>query len=422
MTPEQLKDFTEKFGKEAAIEMKALADAVEGRLNKAFDEKTKGLITEAQFEEIKNEVKEGKLTELNVKIAELEGITKDQGAIINELKENGGKAAKPKTLEQFFEEKLEEIKTMRNAKSGQFLVTGAMLKAAGVTSIAGSIQDMNPLPGGSPYAPGIGGAELQLFDIMRNPQFILNHVNVGKTNQFRLAWINETDYQGLPDTNIAEGGLKPLTQHKFQVEFSTAKKAAAYIELTEEFDTDVPGLATAVRRMLTADVLRQFDDQIQADVIAVARPYEITELNNQIVKANLWSALRAMIGQVGHYNFNANTIGVNPLTAVAIDESKNDNGTYLIPPYMARVQSMMVEANKVAYGYAFVGDLRQYNVDIYKDFEMTVGWINDDFIRNKFAVLGELRYHSYISNNRKKAICYANLHTVQETIDTAGSL
>lgn len=420
MTAEELATFTKEFGVQAATEMKTLAEAAEKRLNDAFTEFKKGAITTEQFEEVKKEVKEGNLKELNEKLEKLEEVSKNQGELINAFKENGGRQ-KQKSLEEFFEEQMPKILEMRKAQSGFIEITGKMLKDAGVTSITGSIGAMDPTPGTSPYLPGIGGAELALFDIARNPNFILNHVNVGRTNQSRLAWINETAMEGAVDTNIAEGSTKPLTQHKFVVEFSVAKKAAAYIELTEEFDTDVPGLATAVRRMLAADVIRAFDDAVQANVIAVARPYEITELDDQIQDANLWSALRAMIGQVGHYNFIANTIGVNPLTAVAIDESKNANGTYLIPPFMARIQGMMIEANKVAYGFAFVGDLTQYNVDIYKDFTMRVGWINDQLITNQFCVLGELRYHSYISDNRKKAICYDNLHDVKETIDAAGS-
>lgn len=419
MTPEQIIEFKKTFGAEAATEMQKLAEAVEKRLNTAFEEKQKGLITAEQFEEIKKEVKDGNLTELNTRLSQLEEVNKTQGALISEMKENAAKG-KTKSLEEFFEEQMPKIKEMREKQIGFVDFTGTQLKAAGVTSISGSIQDM-AAPPGSPYLPGLGSPELQLFDIVRNPNFILNQVNVGRTNQFRLAWINETVYEGTVDTNIAEAGEKPLTQHKFQVEFSTAKKAAAYIELTEEFDTDVPGLATAVRRMLATDVIRAFDDAIQAQVIAVARPYEITQLDDKIDDANLWSALRAMMGQIGYNNFQVNTIGINPLTGVELDEQKATDGVYLIPPFLAKVQSMLVEANKVAYGNAMVGDLKQYNVDIYKDFTLRVGWINDDFIKNKFAVLGELRYHSYISDTRKKAICYDNLHDVKETIKLGGS-
>ena len=421
MTPEQFAEFKTKFGADAAVEMKRLADAVEERLNKAFDDKTKGFITQEKFDEIKKSVMGEELTELNKKLETLEQASKDQGIIINTLKES----VKPqsKSFEDFFTELMPQIKALREARSGELLNaqkkpgfgTGD-LKAAGVTSIGGSIADQATAIG-SPYMPGIGGADLQLFDIRRDENFILGQVNMGRTNQFRLAWINEIDYQGTPDTNIAEGGEKPLTQHRFQVEFSNAKKAAAYIELTEEFDNDVPGLTTAVRRMLQQDVIRQFDTQIQNDVIAAAKPYEITQLNGQIEAACGWDAVLAMMAQVGYYNFNPNTVAMNYLTDVLLETSKDNQDRHLMPPFAQRIQSKMVFANKLAFKKVLTGDLKQYNVDIYKEFSLRVGWINDDFIKNKFCVLGELRYHSYISDARKKAICYDDLYETMTTID-----
>lgn len=433
MTPEQIKEFTEKFGKEAALEMKTLGEAIEKRLNDAAIEREKGFITEKEFSEVKDSIKANELTDLNKKMADLEEIAKEQGIIINTLKETGGRPVQ-KSLQEFFGGKIkaieagkeveidfmERVKQLRDAKTGFIDISGNMLKAAGVTSISNvlnqaSIADQATSIG-SPYLPGLG-QELQLFDIARNPNFIITRVNLGRTNQFRLAWINEIDFLGTVDTAIAEGGAKPLTQHRFQVEFSTAKKAAAYIELTEEFDTDVPGLATAVRRMLGMDVMRAFDDQIQTDVIAAAHPFEITSLNGLIQDAAGWDAIMAMIGQVGSYNYTPDTVAMNYLTDVLLETSKDNNAAYLIPPFLDRFQSMLAFANKLAFRKALVGDLKQYNVDIYKDFTLRVGWINDDFIKNKFAVLGEIRYHSYISDARKKAICYDDIYETLTTID-----
>jgi hypothetical protein len=429
MTDIQFKEFTDKFGKEAAQEMKTLGEAIEKRLNDAAIEREKGLITQAQFDERVKAVKAGELTELNAKLEKMEEVAKEQGIVINTLKEVGGKPVQ-KTLQQFFDGQIsikdqdgkdvslkfmDKLKALREARSGFIEITGSDFKAAGVTSVSGSIADNTAIV--SPYAPGIGGPELQLFDIARNPNFIINHVNMGRTNQFRLAWLNEIDYQGTVNAAIAEGGAKPLTQHRFQVEFSSAKKAAAYIELTEEFDTDVPGLASAVRRLLGMDVIRAFDDQIQTDVIAAAKPFEITSLNGLVQDACGWDAIMAMIGQVGSYNFTPDTVALNYLTDVLLETSKDDNAAYLIPPFLDRFRSMMVFANKLAIRKALVGDLKQYNVDIYKDFVLRVGWINENFINNKFCVLGEIRYHSYISDTRKKAICYDDIYETLTTID-----
>jgi hypothetical protein len=291
-----------------------------------------------------------------------------------------------------------------------------------VQSVSGTVQGMDTPPG-SPYLPGLGNETLQLFELTRNPNFILNRVNVGRTNQYRLAWINETtdDTQNIVDTNIAEGGLKPQVQHLFKVEMSTAKKAAAWMELTEEFEQDLPGLATAVRRMLQNDVMRAFDTAIQAAVIAAARPFEINGLNGGVPFTTLFDAIGALLAQVGFYNYIPNTVALNPVTDWTMLMDKDANGRYLNPPFLNRINALLVDATKIAVGYGLAGDLAQYNVDIYKDFELRIGWINDEFIRNKFCILGEIRYHNYISESRKKALVYNNLLAVQQKI-TAGSV
>lgn len=425
MEQKQYDDLVEKLGKDAADKIKQQGVELGNTLNEKFKEFQKGTISKQDFDDFKKEMVETNLKSINDQLKKIDDAAKEQGNLINELKEQTSKV-KNVRLEDFLKDlfktdsagKVVSIVDMREAKKGEFItITGSQMKAAGVTSIGGSVQDMDSPPN-SPWLPGLGGSDLELFDIVRNPNFILNHVDVGRTNQSRLAWINETVFEGTVETDISEGGTKPQLQHKFKVEFSTAKKAAAWIELTEEFDTDLPGLATAVRRMLQDDVLRAFDDKIQTEVIAAARPYEITSLNGVIQDANYWSVLRAMIGQIGSYNFNANTIGINPLTAVILDESKNEEGTYLLPPFADRVRGMIVEANKVAFDQVFVGDLKQFKVDLYKDLTVRVGWINEEFIQNKFAILAELRYHSYISDARKKAICYDDMSDVMDQLDS----
>jgi hypothetical protein len=331
-----------------------------------------------------------------------------------------------------------KIQEMRKAGAGFFEVTSSDMRKAGVHTFMskassihttgvgtvggtdGSIVAQGTSAGGSPYLPGLGDSDLELFDIVRNPNFILNRVDVGRTNQSRLAWINEVEFAGTVSTNVSEGTAKPLIQHKFQVEFSVAKKAAAYIVLTEEFEDDVPGLATAVRRMLRQDVLRAFDDAIQTAVIAAARPFEITGLDGLVAFTTIFDAVGALLAQIGYYNFIPNTIALNPVTAWQMWMDKDSEGRYLNPPFVDRITRLLVEATKVAVGYGLAGDLTQYKVDIYKDFTLRVGWINDDLIKNQFCIVGELRYHNYISDNRKKAIVYNQLAAVQSKI-TAGS-
>lgn len=422
MEEKQYEDLVKQINKDAADYIdKGLLKATEN-INKEYEKVAKGTMTADEFKEFK----EKELKPINdalAKVDKLEEALKAQGTKIGEL-EAAPKNGTLITFEDFFEQNFSKEKLIDLRATGKNIAfTAKQLKAAGITSIGNTITDMTSPPG-SPYMPGIGGSDLSVFEIVRNPNFMLSKVDLGRTSQSRLAWINETDFQGTVNTAVAEGGSKPLTQHKFQAELSIAKKAAAYIEITEEFQDDLPQLATMVRRMLEEDVFRAWDDTIQTAVQTVARPYEITGLTHDVDKPNKYDAIGAEHAQVEFYNFpNVNTVAINPVTKWSMFMSKNDVVTsgprdYINPPFWDIIQRNLVTATKMLIGYALVGDLKQYKVDIYKDFTLRTGWINDDLIKNQFAVVGELRYHNYISDNRKKAIVYDALATIISAIQS----
>jgi hypothetical protein len=415
MTPEELKSLADQFGKQAADEIKRQVEDAEKRLNDKWEGVVKGSVKQQDFDDFKKSAFE----DVNKSIEKLTTVTKAQGDKINERLDKA--APNSISIEQFIESKADKIKELRDAGRGYMEFSGAQLKAAGVNTIGSGIQDVVGGAPGNPYIPGIASDTLTLFDIVRNPNFITNKVDLGRTDRSILAWANETDYVGAP-AFVAEGGLKPMTQHKFNAAISKAKKIAALIEITEEFDDDLPGFGTQVRRMLQQDVIRAWDDAIQNEIILASTPYSIHDLDSDVFEANRWDALLAMLAQVRYYNFIPNAIAINPFTNVALKTAKNANGTYLLPTFAEEINGMLTQANKVASKYALAGDLTQFKVDIYKDFYTKIGWINDDFAHNQFAVAGEIRYHSYISDNRKKALVYNNINAVAAQISgTPGS-
>lgn len=401
---------------EAEKRINAEITAAEGRINAKAAELRSGLLTEEAFGKFKDE----EIKVINEKleaVARIEEASKAQGIKINELLEKS--TPKQQSFEDYLinnvigekGEKLMEIK-----KTNSFVeIPLSQMKEAGVTSISNVIQAQDNVPT-SPYLPGIGGAELAIFDIKRDPNFILDKVDMGRTNQSRIAWINETGELGLP-AEVDEGGEKPMLQNTFKVEQSFAKKIAAYIKITEEFEQDVPQLATLVRRLLQTRIIRGWDDAIQAAIYAIATPFSAPGLTSSIPFANFWDGIYAMMAQVRVDHFIPNSVSIHPYTNVKMQADKTSTGVYLLPPFKDEITSMLTQANKIAVDNALVGDLKQYKVDVYKEFVLKVGWVNDDFIHNQFCVLGELRYHRYISDNRKKAIVKGNLGNVVASLD-----
>jgi hypothetical protein len=411
MEKKEFDELVEKIGSEAATKIQKQIDDATKKINDAAVEANKGMMTVADFDAFKQE-QLAKVNEQLATIEKLEGVIKDQGTKINQVLEKA--APNSKTFEQWMVEQAPLINELRT--SGKFIeIPASALKAAGVTSISGSITDMTSPPG-SPYAPGIGGPDLEIFNIQRNPNFILNQVDMGRTDRARLAWANETSEQGLP-AEVAEGAAKPQIQNIFQVEVSQAKKIAAYYEITEEFNDDLPNFATNIRRLLQERVLRGWDDAIQAAVIAVASAYSAPALNGSIPFANFWDAIYAMLAQIRVANYIPNTVDIHPYTNVKMQGDKTRDGIYLLPSFKDEIQSMLLQGNKISVDNALVGDLKQYKVDVYKEFVIKMGWINDNFITNKFCVLGEIRYHRYISDARKTAIVNGNLSNIRGLLD-----
>lgn len=399
LSKEEKQAIAEEVGSQAAEKVKSVVADGEKKLNDLAAKFNEGKLDKSDLDAAKAEI----MSSINDKIAEVTEIQKAQGNKINTIVEKA--APNSISFEDFIEKEMKELHGTGKFKE----FTGAQLKAAGVQSIAGSI----PTP--SPYAPGPGNI-LDIFGYMYNPNFITTRVNLGRTNQARLAWANElTPVQGAPAL-VSEGAQKPQMQIQFSVETSVAKKIAAYAVFTEEFEDDLPGFATFARRRILEEVGRVWDNTIQSDVIAVSPQFNVPGLVGQIQNANWWDALLAMFAQPGINNFNANTVAINYITDTILETQKNVNDSYLLPPFAGRLMQNMVFANKLADGKALVGDLQQYNVDIYKDFILKVGLINDDFIRNQETVVGEVRYHSYISDNRKKALVYDSLERVSNLI------
>jgi hypothetical protein len=61
-------------------------------------------------------------------------------------------------------------------------------------------------------------------------------------------------------------------------------------------------------------------------------------------------------------------------------------------------------------------DLTKYNITNYVGYNVKIGWINDDFIKNQFVILGESRLHAYVKNLDEKAFLKGVIGTIKLAI------
>lgn len=413
---EELAELAKEVGTAAAAKIDKMKGEITDAINAKNNDLVAGLISQKDFDLFKTET----VAQLQKSLDILSDAVKTQGTSINAMNERGSSGGSSfKSLGQIITDNWDAIKEAWTNRRGEVVID---LKAAGLNTLTSTLSPMDSPPN-NPYAPNLDGSALQLFDILRNPAFITAHTSVGTTNQPRLAWINELTNTGLGSPAIvSEGGLKPQTQHQFKVEISNAKKIAAYISMTEEFQDDIPYLASQIQRLLTRDVLRAFDDQVQTDVIANSTGFTTPNpLSGAIASATLWDAIGAGLAQITALNYVPNTIGLNPYTYWKLLMIKDSTGKYNVPPFLDKIDSMISQANKVFPNMVILGDLKQFNVDIYKDLSIRIGWQNDDFVRNQFTIVAEMRFHDYISTARKSAIAYYNIAAARVNINGTGS-
>ena len=63
-----------------------------------------------------------------------------------------------------------------------------------------------------------------------------------------------------------------------------------------------------------------------------------------------------------------------------------------------------------------VADASVYNVTNYLPYNVKIGWVNDDFIRNQFVILAESRAHMFVKKLDEQAIIYDDIATIKTAI------
>ena len=59
-----------------------------------------------------------------------------------------------------------------------------------------------------------------------------------------------------------------------------------------------------------------------------------------------------------------------------------------------------------------IGDFTKLEVINYIDYAVKIGWINDDFIKNQFVMLGEGRFFVLVRELDKLAFIYDDVATI----------
>lgn len=273
----------------------------------------------------------------------------------------------------------------------------------------------------------------EINDIQLRTPFIEEFANVSSTNKPVYTYVDYIPGEGDVDF-IGEGGEKPQLDLDVTVKTEAPVKAAGYEILTEEAITDVPRMDYNARSLLFRKYLLKRQNGIlfgtglndePLGVTSIASAFNpLTWVSDKIKNPNLYDVIVALANQIftttsytDDVEYYPNVAFVNPADFAGMKLAKDAKGQYLFPTITLlngkEIDGIrIVPKNKIPAGKILMGDFTKLNIIDYIAYSVRFGWINDQFIKNLFTMLGEGRFYVFVKNLDQRAFVYDDITNV----------
>ena len=395
-------------------------------IDKATDTKT----IEALQKEV-DELKKKETPDNSAKLKELEDAAKEQGRIIADLQKGVGNG-QPMSIEDAIAKAItaKQPEILAALKAGSGFVEIDVTKVVGNITTASGTNTVPPDITGVQQAP-LGNINLRQLNVEQYMSVLAT--SNGAAYPYTEAVPKDGDY-----TFVNEGAAKPQIDFQWDTKYATPKKIAAWIKLTEESVKDVVGLESVAR-----DFLRKKHDLKKAKALLYAdgtgdnpkgailygRTFSAGAMALAVRAPNFMDVVNAAIVDIAtthNYEdetpYRANMVMVNPVDFfLHVVSAKTEEGVPLYP--MASILNQVtiggvtiIPDESVPAGKIFIADLGKYNITNYVPYLVKVGWINDDFIKNQFVILGESRFHQFVKKLDEQAFIYDDIAAIKTAI------
>lgn len=352
----------------------------------------------------------------------------EAGLKITDLQQKGGNSFETfeSQILKGIEEKFDDIQEVFAKKSG---VIELVLKVPGTVTTASGANILPPAITGTQLAP-------------------IQNINLREMGVIPLTTNLNTSLASYPYTEatpkdgdfgfVAEGTVKPQIDFNWSTEYAKPKKVAAWLKLTDESVKDVVGLQS-----IATDFLRKkhnlkkskgilFGDGLLENpkgATTYGRGFSAGPLALAVDKPNFMDVINAAITDIATtHNYEdempymANLVLINPVDFyIQIVSAKTTTGIPLYPTASLFNQLSIggvtiVPEESIPTGKIFVADMSKYNTTNYVDYVVKIGYVNDDFIKNQFVILGESRFHAFVKKLDEQAFIYDNYATIKTAI------
>lgn len=269
-------------------------------------------------------------------------------------------------------------------------------------------------------------------------EVISDLVDTTPTNSNAVSYVEVLTESGAPATT-AELALIPQKDYTFGVQEAKVLKIAVANKTSVEMLEDAPQLIAQIRNWLMEDMKLKAEDKMLSGagttgeftgVITVAPAFTSVVISGHpfyhtVEKANNFDVLKTAIGVImasSKMNYYPNAILVNPLDATLLELTKDDNGQYVLPPFITADKTVVsgvriIPTSAISAGDFLVGDFKRAHKAVRRGLGIQIATENeDDFLRDIITVKLTERFAFYIKTNDVGAFLKGNFTTALSAI------
>lgn len=427
------------------------------RANEAFEKMPKGI----NQEDVNIELRKAGIIDEDGKpsmdVSEMKTLLGDEnteGSIRSILKIQGEKLNKVEfktekekvEFRQIFDTFLDKAKVINEREAGQVSMSlrkadltalGLEKRAADAHEVGNGTIDSSALPDDLVHSFSVGA-----FVEKRRPyEFVFDFANrqtVGKVEKYKM-WQEEGNEEGA-FALVDEGGLKPLVQGKLVDKVSEAKKIAGKIIVSTEFEKWRSGALNEIRRLMREKIVRDYAVAITTDIVTNAPGYTGTSLDGTIAADLItdYHAIGALAAQIETLEFMPDTLFIHPQDKWRLGLSQDKDGAFYlnIPAGTAGIPSMLgfnvITSTRVTPGTFGLAESGLWNLEE-EAIRLTAGYgitvtkteanvtdVEHDLDHNRFRVILEMFYHSFIGANNGGSFAFESFDTIKTALEVSG--
>lgn len=389
-----------------------------------LEKRVKALESDDSNAELSKEVKVLKDTQFET----LKKALKEQGVVLNKLREKAVTGSQLHAVEGTIEKALEDNMEMLAKHSKENTREGFTfaIKAAGDMTLGGNVSG-----GIMPQAQRLEGVN----DIAERAAVTYPLIPKLNTDRNAIEWVYEANQDGTID-GTAEGTAKDQIDNDFVVEQVSLIKRAAYFKVSTEMLDDVSFMAGWLRNKLILRLLLDVDNQClngtgaanQVNgIIAQSTAWAAGTFAASVDNANDVDSLVVGINQIKVANQGVSNLRImmhpSDVTALKLEKLSATDKRYvdrlmMVAGTLNLDGTPIIENNNITAGNFLIGDFSKATIAQKSSIMVEVGLDGNDFTKNMRTILAEWRGQLFVENNDRTAFVTGTFATTNAALET----